>query len=61
MHSAQGERFGGALDGAARQFTAAFDASQAPGDFVAAMRKKGELIQGIGHRVKSVLVCVLIH
>lgn len=48
-----GDRFGGALDGAASQFTSAFDQLQTPSDFVAEMRKKNTLIQGIGHRIKS--------
>ena len=50
----QGDRFGGALDGAAKQFTGAYDAGQIPMDFVNTMRKKGQLIMGIGHRVKSI-------
>ena len=49
-----GDRFGGALDGAARQFTTAHDSGQIPMEFVNSMRKKGELIMGIGHRVKSI-------
>ena len=49
-----GDRFGGALDAAARQFSEAFDSGQHPMEFVNAMRKKGELIMGVGHRVKSV-------
>jgi ATP citrate (pro-S)-lyase len=49
-----GERFGGALDGAAKQFSQAFDSGQIPMEFVNEMRKKGELIMGIGHRVKSI-------
>jgi len=49
-----GDRFGGALDGAAKQFTGAYDAGQIPMDFVNTMRKKGQLIMGIGHRVKSI-------
>ncbi|MCL4131765.1 UNVERIFIED_CONTAM: hypothetical protein GTU68_058027 [Idotea baltica] len=48
-----GDRFGGALDGAARQFSEAYDAGSDPMDFVNDMRKKGKLIMGIGHRVKS--------
>ena len=50
----QGDRFGGALDGAANQFSEAYDSGQIPMDFVNGMRKKGQLIMGIGHRVKSV-------
>nr|ATI22167.1 ATP-citrate lyase [Brachionus koreanus] len=49
-----GERFGGALDGAAKQFSEAYDAGLSPMDFVNKMRKEGKLIMGIGHRVKSV-------
>lgn len=50
----QGDRFGGALDGAARMFSHGLDSGMAPMEFVNDMRKKGELIMGIGHRVKSV-------
>ena len=50
----QGDRFGGALDGAARQFSEAYDSNTIPMEFVNDMRKKGMLIMGIGHRVKSV-------
>lgn len=49
-----GDRFGGALDGAAKQFSEAYDSNQHPMEFVNAMRKKGQLIMGIGHRVKSI-------
>jgi hypothetical protein len=42
------------LDAAARQFSEAYDAGQHPMEIVNAMRKKGELIMGIGHRVKSI-------
>ncbi|KAG5441256.1 ATP-citrate synthase [Clonorchis sinensis] len=49
-----GDRFGGALDGAARQFAAAFDAGLSPAEFVASERKASRLIMGIGHRVKSI-------
>lgn len=50
----QGDRFGGALDGAARMFSHGLDSGMAPMEFVNDMRKKGQLIMGIGHRVKSV-------
>ena len=50
----QGDRFGGALDAAARQFSAAYDGGLIAMEFVNDMRKKGLLIMGIGHRVKSV-------
>jgi ATP citrate (pro-S)-lyase len=48
-----GERFGGALDGAAKQFSEAYDAGLTPMEFVNKMRKDGKLIMGVGHRVKS--------
>ncbi|ESO97048.1 hypothetical protein LOTGIDRAFT_201946 [Lottia gigantea] len=48
-----GDRFGGALDAAAKQFSDAYDRGMIPMDFVNDMRKKGQLIMGIGHRVKS--------
>ncbi|KAI9866850.1 MAG: citrate synthase [Trichoglossum hirsutum] len=48
-----GSRFGGALDGAAEEFTKAFDKNLSPRDFVDSMRKQNKLIPGIGHRVKS--------
>lgn len=48
-----GERFGGALDGAARQFSEAYDTGLHPQEFVNKMRQEGKLIMGIGHRVKS--------
>lgn len=48
-----GERFGGALDGAARQFSEAYDKGLHPHEFVNQMRQEGKLIMGIGHRVKS--------
>ena len=49
-----GDRFGGALDGAAAQFTEAFDSGLSANDFVNKMKKEGKLIMGIGHRVKSI-------
>jgi len=49
-----GDRFGGALDNAAKQFSEAFDGGLHPADFVNKMRKEGKLIMGVGHRVKSV-------
>ncbi|MCJ1227934.1 citrate synthase [Toensbergia leucococca] len=48
-----GSRFGGALDGAAEEFTNAFDKGLSPRDFVDTMRKENKLIPGIGHKVKS--------
>ena len=54
LHFVQGDRFGGALDGAAKQFSEAFDKQLSPMQFVNEMRKQGKHIMGIGHRVKSV-------
>ena len=58
--SLQGDRFGGALDGAAKQFTEAYDTGLIPMEFVNTMRKKGQLIMGIGHRVKSVSMITVV-
>uniref|UniRef100_A0A8C6W077 ATP-citrate synthase n=1 Tax=Nothobranchius furzeri TaxID=105023 RepID=A0A8C6W077_NOTFU len=49
-----GDRFGGALDAAAKQFSKAFDSGTLPMEFVNKMKKEGKLIMGIGHRVKSI-------
>ncbi|XP_018561698.1 ATP-citrate synthase isoform X2 [Anoplophora glabripennis] len=49
-----GDRFGGALDGAAKTFSEAYDKGMHPTEFVNHMRNKGQLIMGIGHRVKSI-------
>ncbi|KFO28525.1 ATP-citrate synthase [Fukomys damarensis] len=48
-----GDRFGGALDAAAKMFSKAFDSGMIPMEFVNKMKKEGKLIMGIGHRVKS--------
>ncbi|KAG0168848.1 citrate synthase [Apophysomyces sp. BC1034] len=48
-----GERFGGALDGAANNFTKAYDSGMTPREFVTSMRKANKLIPGIGHKIKS--------
>ena len=48
-----GDRFGGALDDAARQFSSAQGKGESPMEFVNNMRKAHKYIQGIGHRVKS--------
>ncbi|CAG8504409.1 21832_t:CDS:2 [Cetraspora pellucida] len=48
-----GDRFGGALDGAAEMFTNAYDKSLTPREFVNSMRRQNKLILGIGHKVKS--------
>lgn len=49
-----GDRFGGALDAAAKQFSNALDTGLLPNEFVTDMRKQHKLIMGIGHRVKSI-------
>uniref|UniRef100_F1KSZ0 ATP-citrate synthase n=1 Tax=Ascaris suum TaxID=6253 RepID=F1KSZ0_ASCSU len=49
-----GDRFGGALDGAARQFSEALDKGWSPMQFVNEQRRIGKHIMGIGHRVKSI-------
>jgi len=49
-----GDRFGGALDGAAKCFSDAIDRGLSPMQFVNEQRKLGQLIPGIGHRVKSI-------
>ena len=54
-----GDRFGGALDGAARMFSEAYDSNMIPMEFVNTMRKEHKLIMGIGHKVKSVRVLLL--
>ncbi|MBW0531202.1 hypothetical protein O181_070917 [Austropuccinia psidii MF-1] len=48
-----GDRFGGALDGAAREFSRAKDAGLTPREFVDSMRRANKLIPGIGHKIKS--------
>lgn len=48
-----GPRFGGALDKAAEMFKIAYDSGVKASDFVAGMKRKNQLIMGIGHRVKS--------
>ena len=48
-----GSRFGGALDGAAAEFTRALDTGLSPREFVDSMRKANKLIPGIGHKIKS--------
>ncbi|KAJ3124467.1 citrate synthase [Physocladia obscura] len=48
-----GERFGGALDGAAQSFSAAYDKGLSPQEYVDSMRKNNKLILGIGHKIKS--------
>lgn len=54
-----GDRFGGALDGAARSFSEALDKGLSPMQFVNEQRKLGKLIPGIGHRVKSVFFLII--
>mmetsp|Transcript_15046 Transcript_15046/g.15165 ORF Transcript_15046/g.15165 Transcript_15046/m.15165 type:complete len:1094 (+) Transcript_15046:62-3343(+) len=49
-----GPRFGGALDDAATMFRNAVDVGQSPEAFVKEMRKKNQLIMGIGHRIRTI-------
>eukprot|EP01090_Pellita_catalonica_P012778 TRINITY_DN2861_c0_g1_i2.p1 TRINITY_DN2861_c0_g1~~TRINITY_DN2861_c0_g1_i2.p1 ORF type:complete len:741 (-),score=131.34 TRINITY_DN2861_c0_g1_i2:80-2152(-) len=49
-----GDRFGGALDEAAKQFSGAYDSGQSPREFVTSMRRQHRLIMGIGHKIKSI-------
>lgn len=48
-----GDRFGGALDGAADLFSNAYDKGLTPREFVDSMRRQNKLILGIGHKIKS--------
>lgn len=48
-----GDRFGGALDGAAQEFSRGLNSGATPREFVDSMRKANRLIPGIGHKVKS--------
>ncbi|KAJ2777316.1 ATP citrate lyase subunit 1 [Coemansia javaensis] len=48
-----GDRFGGALDGAAALFAGAYDKGLTPREFVDSMRRQNKLILGIGHKIKS--------
>lgn len=48
-----GPRFGGALDMAAKSFSKAFDSGILPNEYVNDMKKRNELVMGIGHRIKS--------
>jgi len=49
-----GPRFGGAIDGAALNFSEAYAQKLSPQEFVDEMKNRGQLIMGIGHRIKSV-------
>ena len=48
-----GDRFGGALDGAAAEFSRGVSSGHTPREFVDQMRKANRLIPGIGHKIKS--------
>ncbi|KAL1411666.1 ATP citrate lyase subunit 1 [Vanrija albida] len=48
-----GDRFGGALDGAAAEFSRGVNSGLSPREFVDSMRKANKLIPGIGHKIKS--------
>lgn len=48
-----GPRFGGAIDGAARTWYDAVSVDETPEQLMNRMKKSGNPIQGIGHKVKS--------
>lgn len=48
-----GPRFGGAIEGAAKYFCTNVYNRVSPEDFINEMKKKGENIPGIGHKIKS--------
>lgn len=48
-----GPRFGGAIDGAARTWYESVEKNETPEDLIIRMKKSGNPIQGIGHKVKS--------
>jgi len=48
-----GDRFGGALDGAAAEFSRGVASGHTPREFVDSMRKANRLIPGIGHKLKT--------
>lgn len=48
-----GDRFGGALDGAAAEFSRGVGSGHTPREFVDSMRKANKLIPGIGHKLKT--------
>lgn len=48
-----GDRFGGAVDMAAIHFKTACDAKTPPDEFVESLKKKGQRVEGIGHRIKT--------
>lgn len=49
-----GDRFGGALNKASKQFYNAHENKLSPLEFVINQKKEGQLIYGIGHKVKSI-------
>lgn len=48
-----GPRFGGAVDAAAILFKKACDTNTPPDEFVESLKKKGQRVEGIGHRIKT--------
>ncbi|CDF32141.1 ATP citrate lyase [Chondrus crispus] len=48
-----GPRFGGAVDAAAINFKRACDSQIPPDEFVESLKKKGQRVEGIGHRIKT--------
>ena len=49
-----GPRFGGAIDGAAHYFKLGNDQHMSADEFVVYMAEQGQVIPGIGHRIKSI-------
>jgi ATP-citrate lyase alpha-subunit len=49
-----GPRFGGAIDGAAKYFKLGNDQHMSADEFVTYMAEQGQVIPGIGHRIKSI-------
>ena len=54
-----GSRFGGALDGAAEEFTKAFDKGLSPRDFVDTMRKENKLSKSYGFFSNKILLTII--
>lgn len=48
-----GPRFGGAIDGSARTWYEAVNQNETPEDLISRMKKSGNPIAGIGHKVKN--------
>jgi len=48
-----GPRFGGAVDQAALNFKKYCDSKTSPAEFVETLKKRGQRVEGIGHRIKT--------